>query len=195
MSAEGVSAWLRSRAAGRRGVVTMFAWGVAEALAWPLIPDISLALLVFALPRRWPALTAATIAGSVTGGAFGWVAAAGGWHWPLPLTTARMHGAVDAWFAADGAQAMAQQPMSGVPYKVFVAAAPDADVALGPFLLATAQYRGLRMVVAAVVVAAFGALLWRFLPRRLHAEIHVGLTIGGTVAFVAGLVAVFRNWM
>ena len=194
VNADRISAGLRSRAADRRGVVAMFAWGVAEALVWPLIPDISLALLVFSLPRRWPALTAATLIGSVTGGALGWAASASGLHWPLPLTTPRMSSAVDAWLAADGAQAMVQQPMSGVPYKVFVAAAPDADVALGPFLVATAQYRGLRMLVAALVVAAVGAVIWRLVPRRLHAEVHLGLTIAGTVVFLAGLVAVFRGW-
>ena len=71
-------------------------------------------------------LALAAAAGSMAGGAVGWWAAAQGWSWPLPLTTPRMHAAVGGWLE-QGAAGIAHQPLSGVPYKVFVAAAPDAE--------------------------------------------------------------------
>lgn len=190
---ERTSALLRRRASSRAAVVVMFLWAFAEALVWPLIPDASLAILVAARPRRWLPLTIATVAGSVAGGAAGWFAASHGWTWPQPLTTPRMHAAVATWLA-DGAAGLAHQPLSGVPYKVFVAAAPPAGVDLGAFVLETLRYRGARLAGTALLTAAVAAAGWRWLPAQLRAAAHVATTGGVVALLVVGLALVVRAW-
>lgn len=53
-------------------------WGVAEALWWPLMPDLGVALLALGAPRRWWQLTGAGTAGSVAGGALAYRLGAAG---------------------------------------------------------------------------------------------------------------------
>lgn len=187
-----VSLWLRRRADSRGAPVLMFAWAFAEALVWPIIPDASLGILALARPRRWWLLAAAAVAGSVAGGAAGWWATAQGWSWPLPLTTANMHDAVRGWLQ-QGAAGVAHQPLSGVPYKVFVVAAPDAGIGWLELAGATLRYRGLRIVATAAVAAGAGALLWRR-PRRWQEPVHAAVSGGAVVALFAGLVVLVRAW-
>lgn len=187
------SLWFRRRAESRGGLAGIFVWAFAEALVWPIIPDASLALLVASRPRRWPALAAAAVAGSVAGGVAGVTAAAQGLSWPLWLTTPRMAAAVDEWFSA-GAAALAHQPLSGVPYKVFVVAAPDAGVSVAPFALATLQYRAPRLVAVAALTAVVAAVAWRLVPPRRQALVHVLVAVLGTVTLLSGLAAVVARW-
>ena len=42
----------------------MLVWAVAEALVWPIIPDVLLGLLVIARPHRGPKTLTAAIVGS-----------------------------------------------------------------------------------------------------------------------------------
>lgn len=188
-----LSLWLRRRADSPGGVVGLFTWAFAEALVWPIIPDASLALLVAARPRRWFVLGITAVVGSLAGGAVGVVAAARNLSWPLLLTTPRMERAVDHWLA-DGAGGLAHQPLSGVPYKVFVAAAPDAGIGLFPFLAATLQYRAPRLIAVAAVVAILAAVAWRYVPERRHATVHVAVTAVASAGLLAGLAAVVARW-
>lgn len=104
-----------------------------------------------------------------------------------------MHEAVTAWMSA-GAHGLAHQPMSGVPYKVFVAVAPDAGVGPVEFAVATLRYRAPRIVVVAAVTAAIAGVAWRCLPQRWHARVHVGASVLGTAVLLAGLALVVRSW-
>lgn len=56
--------WL---AGSRWGLLLLAAWGCAEAIAFPVIPDLMLGLLVLVAPRRALVLFAATILGSLAG--------------------------------------------------------------------------------------------------------------------------------
>jgi 1-acyl-sn-glycerol-3-phosphate acyltransferase len=188
-----ISGWLRRRADSRAGAAGVFVWAFAEAMVWPVIPDASIALLTAARPRRWPVLALAATAGSIAGGVTGWWATAAGWHWPLPLTTPRMHTAVQAWFA-DGAAGLAHQPLSGVPYKVFVAAAPDAGVGAVDLALATLRYRGVRFTATAALVALVAAVAWRLVPAHRAAGLHVGITAIATIGLFTGLGMVVAAW-
>lgn len=190
---ERVSLWLRRRADGRAGLAGMFTWSFAEALVWPIIPDASLALLTMARPRRWLALAVAAVAGSLAGGVSGLLAAANGLSWPLPLTTPRMVSAVEGWLAG-GAPGLAHQPLSGVPYKVFVAEAADAGIGPVPFALATLQYRAPRLIAVAAVTALVAAVAWRYISPRWQALVHVSVTVAATAGLFAGLAAVVGGW-
>lgn len=187
------SDWLRRRADSRGGLIGMFVWAFAEALVWPIIPDASLALLVASRPRRWAALAASAVAGSVAGGVAGVVAAARGLTWPLWLTTTRMADAVAVWLR-DGAAGLAHQPLSGVPYKVFVAHAGEAGITPAQFAVATLQYRAPRLVAVAVITAVVAAVAWKLIAPRWQATVHVLTSAIATVALFAGLAAVVARW-
>jgi membrane protein YqaA with SNARE-associated domain len=187
------SDWLRRRAGSRSAPLLLFVWAFAEALVWPIIPDASLGILALSRPGRWWLLTLSTAAGSVAGGAAGWWATVQGWSWPQLLTTPRMHAAADTWLGA-GASGLAHQPLSGVPYKVFVAAAPEAGVGVTDLATATLRYRGLRFAITAAVAAAVGALLWRCLPQRWQREVHAVVSAAAVVVLLTGLALVVRGW-
>lgn len=189
----GASAALRRRAGSRSGLMGMFAWGFAEALVWPIIPDAGLALLVLSRPRRWFALSMSAVAGSVAGGITGVLAAAQGLRWPLPLTTPRMVTSVQGWLAA-GPDGLSHQPLSGVPYKVFVVEAPDAGIGAWELAFATLHYRAPRLIAVAAITGVVAAVGWRCIAPRQHALVHVGVTVVATAGLLAGLAAVVARW-
>src|SRR5207249_6975453 len=109
-------------ARSRRAVVLAFAWGLAEAIFFPVVPDVGVAVLALAAPSRFAVLGLAATAGSVTGSAGSyWLGAAGaaGAVRHMPLVTGRMVDAADGWMHGAGAWGLWHQPWSGVPIKVF----------------------------------------------------------------------------
>lgn len=170
------------------GLVTVFAWAVAEALVWPLLPEVALAVLGVAAPRRAVRLALVAALGSLTGGALMYALAAHGTVLPAPLTTGRMHATALAQLRSEGAGAVAHQPMSGIPYKVYGAAAGHTGVGLLPFLWASLPARSLRILAVGVLAGVFGTGLrrWRrWYPAYLFAFV---------VLFAAGLTAVVLSW-
>ena len=183
---------LRARVAGFAGswraLLLVGMWAFGEALSWPLLPEVILAVLCVAAPKAGPRLAAAAAHGSVAGGAVGYLLAARGIALPQPLTTARMHVAVAAQVAAHGAAAVHAQPLSGIPFKVYVATAGAHRVGLARFVVASAQARGARILAAGLVMtlaAACAARLRRFYPVYLAA---LAIVVAG------GLWAVVSAW-
>ena len=175
-------------AGSRRGLVLVAAWAFGEALSWPLLPEVILAVLCVAAPKAGPRLAVSAALGSVAGGAAGYLLASRGIMLPQPLTTARMHATVTAQVAAHGAAAVYAQPLSGIPFKVYVATAGARRAGLARFLVASAQARGVRILAAGMImtiVAACAARLRRFYPAYL-------LALGAVVT--GGLSAVFAAW-
>lgn len=175
-------------AGSRAGAAAIFGWGFAEALSWPLIPEFALAVVVVAAPRKALRLAVLAALGSLAGGAVMYLLAAHGWTPPALLTTARMHSTVATQFAAGGAHAMAHQPLSGIPYKVYGAAAGHAGVGLWPFLAASATARGLRIVSIGLILGGFGAL-----TRRWRRWYPLYLALFGYL-FAAGLAGILVYW-
>jgi len=170
------------------GLLFVAAWAMAEAVVLPLIPELVLGVLALAAPRRAGRLALVAAVGSLAGGALMYVLAAHGAAPPAPLTTPRMHVTASAQVASEGAPALRHQAMSGIPYKVYGLAAGRDEVGLGGFLWASAQARGVRIVVGGLVLGLFGAGLWRW--RRWY---PIYLVVYMTV-FVAGLAMVVASW-
>lgn len=161
---------LRARAAAFAtspyGPVLTCLWAAAEALSWPLVPELAVGVLVLAAPRSWLRLAAAAVLGSVAGGALAYTLAAGGVRLPAPLTTYRMHAAVAEQTADRGPAAVRAQPLSGVPYKVYARQAGRARVGLPAFVAESTLARGARIVAVAALLAAVSAVLRTVLARR-----------------------------
>jgi len=54
-------------ASGRAGIALVGAWAFAEAIAWPIIPDVAIGLLALVAPRRALVLFAFLVAGALAG--------------------------------------------------------------------------------------------------------------------------------
>ena len=140
----------------------------AESSFFPVPPDVMLAPMAMAAPRRAWALALLTTVASVLGGLFGyaigyfafagirpWLEGSSYWE---PYLQAR------AWFDAWGAWAVFIAGFSPIPYKVFTIAAGVAQMALLPFTLASLVGRGARFFLVAA--------LMRWGGERMEARLH-----------------------
>ncbi|OLF05852.1 hypothetical protein BLA60_34285 [Actinophytocola xinjiangensis] len=176
-------------AASRWGLALVAAWSFTEALSWPLIPESLLAILCVAAPRFAPRLILTTVLASVAGG----VAALGLYAatpvtLPQPLTTDRMLVQVRTELRAEGAAAVAHQPSSAIPYKLYSAEAGRMGVNAGEWAVNSLTARGERMVIIGAVLALIGVLAQRW--RRFYPVWVVAFT----GLFVVGLTLLVRMW-
>ena len=172
----------------------LVAWGAAEALWWPLMPDLGVALLALDGPRRWWRLAAAATAGSMAGGAVAYRLGAGGHVPPLPMVTSGMLDATARWLAEEGAAGVRRQPTSGVPFKVFAYQAAAARVELAPFVGVAGLVRGTRMLAVAAAFAGCGQLLRRRCPQRLQPAALAAAALLTICGFAVGLSRVVVGW-
>jgi len=166
-------------AGGLTGLALAFAWGFAEAIVWPLVPELFVALVALAMPKAAPRLALAAVAGSLAGGLAAYAIGAAGLHPPAPLTTPRMHAVAAEQLSSEGAAALRHQPLSGVPYKVYAVRAGETGVPLASFTAWTALARGGRILAVGLALALAGVLLRRLLVRAYGTYV-AGL--GGTFA-------------
>ena len=142
-------------ASSRSGTRLMFAWSLAEATVWPILPDFLLVPMAAANRRRFHVPLAAAVIGMAVGGTttvlFAYRAPRHAWgllrHLPLvheqQIDVARRH------LAAHGTAAFLFQPWSGVPSKIWAVMAgaerPNPWLAIAALVIA----RSLRMAVLA----------------------------------------------
>ncbi|WP_409059856.1 lysophospholipid acyltransferase family protein [Streptomyces sp. SYP-A7185] len=172
----------------RRGLLAAFAWAFAEALSWPLMPELFLAIACVAVPRRALKLSVTALAGSLAGGLLALQLAACGVQLPQPLTTDRMRAEVRAELAVEGAAAVRHQPWNGIPFKVYAHEAGRADVPPREWLARSALSRGSRTLTVGLAFGAFGFLVHRL--RRFYG-LYLGLLGAG---FTAGLSLIVAGW-
>lgn len=160
---------VRRLADGRHGIILALAWGVAEALIWPIFPDFFVLAVVPAAPKRWWKLAVAASVGSVVGGAAGYLLArltgSSSMLDQVPLVTAGMATQAQAWLDADGWWGLLRQPLSGIPYKVFVYLSGAEGIGFPGFVWASALARGVRLLAAAGLAALFGMAFAKILAR------------------------------
>ena len=142
-------------ASSHMGTGLMFAWALAEATVWPILPDFLLVPMVAANRRRFHVPLAAAVTGMAAGCAtivfFAYRAPRHAWgllrHLPLvheqQIDVARRH------LAAHGTVAFLFQPWSGVPSKIWAVVAgaerPHPWLAIPALVIA----RGLRLALLA----------------------------------------------
>jgi membrane protein YqaA with SNARE-associated domain len=180
-------------AARRLGVILALAWGVAEALWWPIVPDFYVFALSPVAPRRWWRLAVAASIGSVAGGAVGYAFATSlgsrGLLAAAPLVTDGMIDTARSWLEA-GPVGLMRQPLSGIPYKVFVFLAASQRLNFVGFVLFSALARSLRIFA----VGGSGALLGAAArPDRVKRFYNVFFILF-CVVFALGLWRVIRQF-
>ncbi|WP_406092222.1 lysophospholipid acyltransferase family protein [Streptomyces sp. NBC_01013] len=174
--------------ASRWGVPLAFCWAFAEALSWPLMPELLLGAVCVAVPRAALKMSLGALAGSLAGGLLALHLASAGVHLPAPLTTDRMRAEVRHELALEGASAVRHQPWNGIPFKVYGAEAGRAEVPVPDWLTASAAARGSRTLTVGLAFAGFGLLMRR---HRRHYGRYLALLGGG---FAAGLALIVHGW-
>jgi hypothetical protein len=172
----------------RWGLPLAFCWAAAEALSWPLMPELLLAVACAAVPRAALKMSLGALAGSLAGGLLAVQLASVGVQLPAPLTTERMRAEVRHELALDGASAVRHQPWNGIPFKVYGAEAGRAGTGTAEWLAASATARGSRTLTVGLGFAGFGLLMRRH--RRQYGRYLVLLGCG----FAAGLSLIVHGW-
>nr|WP_242436877.1 1-acyl-sn-glycerol-3-phosphate acyltransferase [Streptomyces sp. CB02488] len=172
----------------RWGLPLAFCWAFAEALSWPLMPELLLGAVCVAAPRAALKMSLGALAGSLAGGLLALQLASAGVQLPAPLTTDRMRAEVRHELALEGASAVRHQPWNGVPFKVYGAEAGRAGVPAAEWLGASAAARGSRTLTVGLGLAGFGLLLRR---HRRHYGRFLVLLGGG---FTVGLSLIVHGW-
>lgn len=143
--------------------VALFIWSFAEAFAWPVVPDVALATAVFLAPGEAVVFVAATVVGSVAGGATAMRAYRFGRRWPLLLVSAAMEDRVAAWLNR-GPVGLIHQPLTAVPYKAFVVEGARRGFGPSSWALWTGVFRGARMTTVAGVAALMSVAVDEIFP-------------------------------
>jgi len=159
----------------------------AESSFFPVPPDVLLAPMTLARPRRgwWFAAiaTIASVIGGVAGYAIGWFAldtiepllrSAGYWDAYQRATM---------WFAAWGFWAILVAGFSPIPYKVFTIAAGALHMLLPGFVVASFVGRGARFFLVASLLVWGGEPMERGLRR--HIDLVGWFTVGAIVVAIA----------
>lgn len=185
---------LKNLGSSEAGLILALFWGVSEALFFPILPDFYLVAVVPAIPRRWWSLAAAASVGSVMGGIIGyWLSFPRRSTFPLeylPLITEQMIHTAGGWLASDGAIGILRQPLSGIPYKVFVYLSGAAREPFIPFLWASCVARAVRIFAIAGAAAAFG-FIWGDPRRSRWYDVYL---IAFSIVFAWSLGAVVRSF-
>ena len=173
---------------GRAALAVLFAWALAEATLWPIVPDSLLAPM--ALVRRagrWR-LIAACVTGMALGGVVTVLVAHSAPGFALDLlrdlplvTESQIEGARDR-LDDHGAAGFLIQPVSGIPFKAWAVMAGVKGI--GPALVIPVfiAARGARMFATGVVAGTIGHLLRRRL-REWFAVVVAIYVVGFAIGF------------
>ena len=132
----------------------------AESSFFPIPPDVMLAPMCVAQPRRWFRFALITTLTSVAGGVFGYVI--GVWAidaimpWVTQAGWAPKIELAKAWFVDWGFWAVLLAGFSPIPYKAFTIAAGSMAMPLLPFVLASFIGRGGRFFLVGWLMGRFG---------------------------------------
>jgi 1-acyl-sn-glycerol-3-phosphate acyltransferase len=177
-------------ASSRRGAALVAAWAFAEAIVFPVVPDVALGLLVLAAPRQVVRLFAAVVVGALAGTAVLYAAAVAAPDLVVRVLTALP--GIDASVLAGAARTVASgDPTSialfgpGTPLKVDTvawAAGPGTPLALA---VGVVLNRVTRIAPLLLVLVLSGSVAPGFVRR------HERLVIAAYAAFWIGTYALY----
>lgn len=157
----------------------------AESSFFPVPPDVLLAPMCLANPKRgwWLATltTVASVIGGVAGFAIGWFALDLIEPWLMKFGYWEAYNTATTWFGAYGFWAVLVAGFSPVPYKVFTIAAGALQMFLPGFVLASVLGRGGRFFLVAGILRLGGARMEQTLRRNIDllGWISIGIIVLG----------------
>jgi membrane protein YqaA with SNARE-associated domain len=166
------------------------AMSFAESSFFPIPPDVMLAPMSLARPKRAFWFATLTTVTSVLGGMLGYVIGMFFFEMVEPLLQEGRYGEgfalAERWFDEWGFFAVLAAGFSPIPYKVFTIAAGVLGMAFLPFVLASFIGRGLRFYLVAGLMAWGG--------ERMEQQLHRWVDWLGwlTVALLVAIVLLYR---
>tara|TARA_B100000795_G_C22667808_1_gene386684 strand:+ start:116 stop:694 length:579 start_codon:yes stop_codon:yes gene_type:complete len=167
----------------------LFALSFAESSFFPIPPDVMLAPMCLARPKRVWRFALLTTIGSVLGGALGYFIGKFLFEYIEPLIEQlgyiiAYQDAVN-WFNDWGFWAILIAGFSPIPYKVFTIAAGALNMAFLPFVIGSVIGRGSRFYLIAILVKLFGDRI-DFILKKYIDRIGWGLLF----SIIIGLVVI-----
>jgi membrane protein YqaA with SNARE-associated domain len=135
-------------------------------------PDVMLAPMSLARPKRALYFATLTLIASLVGGVIGYLIGAYGFDLVAPYIQKWGYQAVFdravEWFKVWGFWAVLVAGFSPVPYKIFTISAGLLSLAFVPFMLASLIGRGVRFYLVALILAHFGPSIEKRLMRYIE---------------------------
>jgi membrane protein YqaA with SNARE-associated domain len=167
----------------RTALAAAFAWGLAEATFFFIVPDVLLTLLAC---RAWrPAWRAslAALSGALLGGLLMFAggalapAVASEWLLRVPAISPELVAQVQAQLEQNGLRALFLGPLQGVPYKIYAVVAGTQGLSWWAFVLVSLPTRYLRFLLAVLAARGLSGLLQRWTQRRVEFELTILLAL------------------
>jgi membrane protein YqaA with SNARE-associated domain len=161
---------------GRAALATAFAWGLAEAIFFFIVPDVLLTLIATRSLRSAMKATIAALAGALVGGVLVVVFAhaspdaARAYLLHIPGINAHLLERVAGQVDERGLLAVLIGPLKGIPYKIYAVEWGTRGGALFSFLLISIPARWLRFALAAVVTRVIVRLIEPLTHHRASIE-------------------------
>jgi membrane protein YqaA with SNARE-associated domain len=159
----------------------------AESSFFPIPPDVMLAPMVLATPKRWYYLAAITTIFSVLGGILGYFI--GAWFIDAILPFLAEHGyqhhfdRATTWFKEWGVWVVFIAGFSPIPYKVFTIASGALSMAFLPFVIASFFGRAARFFLVAFVVYLSADKIQQISPQWIE-RIGWGTVVLAVIAYL-----------
>ena len=176
--------WVLSWANTPYGAPALGLLALAEASFFPVPPDTLLMALSLSKQSRAFRFAMICTAGSVVGGAIGYLIGWGVWDSLAPIFFAHIPGftpeqfaRVQSLFADYGFWAVFVAGFTPIPYKIFTIAAGVFLINFPIFLLASLLSRGLRFVLIAGLIWRFGAPIKAFIDRYFNLLCYLALVL------------------
>jgi membrane protein YqaA with SNARE-associated domain len=169
----------------RASLAVSFVWGLLEATAFFIVPDVFLGFVALMAPVGVLAHCGASIAGAMIGGSVMYVlarvdpAAVNRFLEKIPGISAHMISGVHADLAQHGIFAMLYAPWKGIPYKIFAAQAGILHLDFISFVFVSAPARLERFFVVCAAAAALGVIC------KTHIRTHTRGWMFGYILFWA----------
>ena len=168
------------------GILSFF-----ESIFFPVPPDVMLAPMCMATPKRawWFALitTLTSVVGGILGYLIGYYAFSSIQPWLETSNYWAAYQTAIAWFKDYGFWAIFVAGFSPIPFKVFTIAGGAMAMSLAPFILASLIGRGMRFFLVAGLLAWGGprmeGLLHRYVDRLGWATVVIVVIAGLWLAF------------
>ncbi|WP_412971947.1 YqaA family protein [Glaciecola sp. MF2-115] len=164
---------------------------LSESMFFPVPPDVMLAPMALSQPLKAWRFAAITTIASVIGGILGYALGYFAFEsliQPLVIELGYQDklSKATAWFAEYGVWVVFLAGFSPIPYKVFTISAGFLQMALLPFIIASAIGRGLRFFLVAALMKYGGPMMERKLKK------YIEIIGWGTVVLAVVLYLVFR---
>lgn len=166
-------------ASSRAAVILAFAWGLAEATFFFIVPDVLLTLVACRALRPALKATVAALVGALAGGALMYAFGVHKAHTArvfldhVPAISPALIADVARQISESGLLAVLLGPLKGIPYKIYAVQWGAQDGSFAAFLLISIPARYVRFFLASIAARAIARLLEPLTHHRAVIEVVI----------------------